>query len=183
MDKKKIILNVLNQLLKSAVAIIIASVIVFITSGQITKTSDSLAQKKQLAAIISRRTETISKIRADLKLIGDNQQKIINSLPPADNIIDFIDTLTNIVNKNSLQFTYSFGTPSPYLNQNNFSVWSVDYSLKISGGLTNFISYLKDFEKINYFTTINSIYLAAPTTGWENNTSFTMSAKLYAKQQ
>ncbi|MEK7149896.1 MAG: hypothetical protein AAB757_02920 [Patescibacteria group bacterium] len=182
-NKKQIIVIVSKHLVKAALAAVIASVIIFIISGQISKIGNSLSEKRKLSLILQKRSETTEKIRENFKIIGDNEQKIKNSLPRTDNILDFIAALESLASKNAVQQSYRFGVPTVFINQNNLNVASIDYNLNLTGNIVILINYLKDFENLPYFTGISSISVSSPPDrGWEANSSISIQAKLYARQ-
>lgn len=181
LEKKKIIIKISNNLIRAAIAAVAAAIIISFASKQISKINYSSAEKKRLTAIIEKRSETITKIKNDLVVIGNGEEKIKNALPGIDNILNFVSALENTANKNLLQSSYKFGIPAPYLKQENLEILSVNYNLNVNGTISTLISYLKDIEKLPYFTNIESVNFNSHA-GWDNNSTISFQAKLFVKQ-
>lgn len=182
MNRSEIIKAIMIQLVKAIVVSAISITISLLFANEISKIGNLIIEKRKLAMVMEKRSTIISKIRSDLRVVNDNQKIIENALPPKDNILDFVSSLENIANKNSLQYSYKFGTPSAPSTQGEFNISTIDYSLNINGNIFTLINYLKDFEKLKYFTGINSITLSAPQdTGWDGNSTMTIQAKLYSR--
>lgn len=69
------------------------------------------------------------------------------------------------------------------LNQSgNLGLASIDYNIVLNGNVSILASYLKDFEKLPYFSSVSSITLnATPAKGWSDDSSIFIQAKLYVK--
>lgn len=179
--EKELILIISRNLLKSAITAIIAVFVVLFLSGQISKISESIVKNKRTAFILEKRNETISNLRNDLKLIGDNERKIEDAMPPVDNILDFVAALENLASQNSLQQSLKFGTPSQVVAG---QISSIDYYITLNNGNTaTLLNYLKRFERLPYVTGISTINLQALTArGWEDNSSVSIQGKIYVRQ-
>ncbi len=93
---------ILKNLLKALAALSVAVTVVVLVSNQITKTINSLAEKKKAAFFLSTRTQMLGLLRADLEKIGVNDKKLEQALPPDDNISGFLSTLKSIADQNGL---------------------------------------------------------------------------------
>ncbi len=171
-NKKQLILTILKILAKAGIAVVVAAVVMGFSSRQISKISDSLAEQRAAAFTLERRNETVSQIRDDFKIIGNADAKIAAAFPSRDNIIEFVTALEGVASQNAVQQSLSFGVPVAN---------SVDYGINLTANINTLISYLKTFEKLPYFTAVLSIGLNSPSGGWENNSSVSMRAKVYAK--
>jgi len=170
-NKKQLILTIFKISLKAVIATVIAIIIIVFSSQQISKISNSLKEQRTAAFILEKKTETISQLREDFNLVDEADRKISDAFPPADNILGFVTSLENLASQNGLQQTISFGTPADS---------SIDYNLTLNANIFTLINYLKNFEKLPYFTGISSINLNAPS-GWEGNSTISIRAKVYTK--
>lgn len=165
---------ILKNALKAGAAIAVAAFVIIFTGKQIGKISDSLAEQRTATFILEKRSETISRLAKDFETVGNADEKIKNAFPPVDNILDFVAALENLSVQNSIQGTYSFGTPSE-------AEGFIDYGLNINANIFSLINYLKSFENLPYFTGISGITLGAQSNGWEGNSSVSLRAKIYTR--
>ena len=172
--KKQLLIKIFKNVLKAGVAIAVAASIVIFTGEQISKISNSLIEQRTAAFILEKRSETISRLAKDFVTVGNTDEKIKNAFPPVDNILGFVATLENLFVQNSIQGTYSFGTPSEAGDY-------IDYGLNINANIFSLINYLKSFENLPYFTRILSIGLGAQGNGWEGNSLVSLRAKIYTR--
>ena len=181
-NKKTATRTILKNLARVGLAIILAALVVTFLGKQIAKTANSLTEKKKAAALLEKRSELIANLRTDLAVIGGNDAKIEQALPPDDNISTFLSTIQDLAGQNSVQQTIKIGTAAPSsINHDNTTLSQIDYLLTINGTVVTLIGYLKSLEGLPYFTYIKSISINAPS-GWEGNSNISMSAQLYAKQ-
>jgi hypothetical protein len=93
--------------------------------------------------------------------------------------------MDNLALKNSLKQTSSFSPPitEPESGEPIKTV-KINFSINLSDAtVDNLISYLKDFEQLPYFASIDSIGLTSVgANGWLDYSSITLSGKLYARQ-
>ncbi|MEK9154834.1 MAG: hypothetical protein AAB596_02090 [Patescibacteria group bacterium] len=171
-SKNKVFTIIFKNFLKAVAAIIIAIIALLFFSRQIVKISESLAEQRASAFILEKKNDVITQLSEDFNLIGDADKKIENAFPPAENILGFVAALETLSNQTSLNQVLSFGTPV---------VSSIDYNIKLSGNISNLISYLKRFEKLPYFTEISSINLSASSGNWENDSLISLEAKIHTK--
>lgn len=157
---------------KAAAAVILASLACVFLAAKIDKVSRSLQQQRILTLVMEKRSETLSKLKDDFKITGGAEEKINDALPPADNILDFVAALEALAKDNSVVQILSFESPSNL---------TINYGINISGNVDSLINYLKDFEKLPYFTGVSGLNLTAPNGDWRSNSSATLAAKVYTK--
>ncbi len=180
-DKKQLILLGSKIILKALLALIASATIVFIVSQRISKISDSLAKDKTLYATSIRKNEIAINLRESFKIINGYDKKIELALPADDNILEFVGLLENLSGQNSVQYSYKFNSPISWPEQENIS--TIDYSLNLKGNIYTFINFLKNFEKMPYFTGAYSINISSISkAGWEEDSSISLQAKLFTKQ-
>lgn len=164
-------------------AISIGAGAVWFLSGEIARVSSDVVENRQLAVTLENRTELLSTIKRDATIVGTNDTVIEDAFISSDNILGFVTVLENLALRNSLMQTFHFGTPVPTSIVAPFTLSAIPYSNTLSGTLTTFSSYLKEFEDLPYFTKIDGITISAPdkTAGWRGASTATYSAILYTK--
>lgn len=152
-------------------AIVVAFIAVSFLKKEIIAINKSVIEQKGLAALLERRSETVSQLKNDHDKVEGLDAKILGAMPPADNILDFVAALESIGTKNSIQQILNFNTPNGQV---------IDYSITLNGNVFSLIDYLKDFEKLPYLTNISSVNVISQG-DWMNNSSIYLSAKLHIK--
>jgi len=170
-----------KHLLVAFVAVLIAILTVFFLSSQITKTSDSVVKNRQLAASLSERTALLSNLKRETDLIGTNDQRIRQAFVPLNNILGFVAILKSIALKNGVTQSYNFSNISPTGTGTLFNTTTISYQNTISSNLPILINYLKDFEKLPYFTEIHSVTINSSQGNWINGATVTYSASVAAE--
>lgn len=179
--EKELFLTIARNLFKAVLSTIIAILVVLFLSGQISKVSGSIVENKKTSFILQNRTEVVSDLRNDLKLIGEKDKKIEEATLSTDNILEFVAVLESLASQNSLQQSLRFSTPVPVANTEGIS--SIDYYLTLNGNILTLLNYLKNFEKLPYITGISAINFQTLTDkGWEDNSSVSIQGKLYVHQ-
>lgn len=182
-SKNQIKIIILKNLAKAAVAVLFSIIVILFFSQQISQISNSLSETRKSSFILAKRNETLDRLRKDLAVIGGKDKKIEDALPSIDNILGFVETLESLASRHSLGQSYNFGTPVPFRTvDENFSLAIIDYNLTVNADAVALTNYLKDFEKIPYFSAISSININAPAgRGFKDSSLISMKAKLYAK--
>ncbi len=180
-EAKNLFLTIGRNLIRGFIMMAITIVLVFFSSGQISGISKSIIENKKASLILQKRSEIVSALRSDFKLVGDKEDEIEDAMLPEDDIMEFVAVLESLANQNSLQQSLRFGTPVPVPNMAGFA--SIDFSLSINGNIFTFLNYIKGFEKLPYAAGISAIGFQALTDkGWENNSSISIQGKLYVRQ-
>lgn len=172
---------ILLNALKVVLAVFIAGALIFVASGQITKITNSLAEKKRAAVYLQKRSQALASLRVGLGRIGQNIDKIEHVFPPDDNINEFLKVMRDAGNKNGFNASIQAGTPSPTLTKGSLVVTAVPLSISMNGSVKTLPEFLGNVESLPYFTGIRGISINAPS-GWENGASISAQAVLYAKQ-
>lgn len=183
LNKNKIIYLILKRA-AIAFAVTVAAILFISAVGkEIKKISDSMVQKKILSVTLQKRKETIEELRFDLSTVGENYERIRNSFPPSDNILDFVAYLENSAAQKSLTQSFKFGAPAVFNTASQeLNLVTIDFTLDLKGPIPFLINYLEDLENGAYFVEILSANISAPSPGgWEGNAQAAISARLYAK--
>ena len=181
----KFSLKIIEKILFILVIIALTSSAIYFFSKQIKKINLTMNEKKEMDYLISNREQVNNKIKTDFLTIDPAyEQKINDALPSVFNILPFVDSLDSLSKKYSFEQTTSFSQPGPALGGNVMSLTVINFNLNIQGtNVDNFVSFLKDFEKLPYFTSINSIsYLSSGKVGWQENSIINISGSVYARQ-
>lgn len=182
-NKKQVVKIVLRQIAKGVVAMVIAGLIISVFSNKISAIQKSLTTKRQLSYLLESQVRTVEDLRVAVKLLGDNDKKIERSLPPSEDILDFVAIIESLANQNSLQQTLKFETPTPYLEPaSGLNLQKIDYTITINGNVFTLINYLKGFEKLPYMTRAKAVGITSTIDkGWEKEATVNISAEVYTK--
>src|SRR6266481_8939090 len=92
-SKQQAVQSILKQALKAVLVVIVAFAGVFYISGKITNISSGLKKKQQQTLALENRSTLALAIQNDTKDLGNNDEKIANAFPAANNILPFVSTL------------------------------------------------------------------------------------------
>ena len=139
-------------------------------------------KRQKLSLVLVKRSETIARLKKDLAVIGEADQKIHKAIPRADKLLEFIAALEKLAGKNSLEQSLKFGTPSSLPAGVDSRLLAVDYNVTLNGNIGSLIGYLNDLEKLPYFAGVTSMNLTAlRQPGWSDESYITIQGKLYAR--
>ncbi len=169
-------------------AIIVIIVIILCLSGiiffgkEITRMSDEAILNNNTNSISKRKANVSEVYNTDIQIIGTNDEKIKNAFAPSDNILGFINKLDELSNKASSKQIYRFETPTTPTITNPFPISTVVYSNNFTTNISDFSIYLKKFEKLPYFTNIESFDIKSQEKiGWSGTSTASFRAILYVK--
>lgn len=180
---KKILIIIIKNSIISLVFVGIISFAIFLIKNEIVKITDSVVLNKKLGAQLKERTELISTLKHDAKIIGQNNILIKEAFISSENISPFIDELDKLGAEVSVDQTYRFETPKPSGLHGPFPISSIYYSNNITTELSSLLGYLKKFENIPYFTKIESITISSQdkTLGWLGQSNILLKTVLLTK--
>jgi len=179
--KNLLILIGRNLLITLAIFFVTIISIIFL-SKEMSRMSDSVALNHKLEAELKNRTELLNVLGHDTQIVGTNDTLIENAFVPSDNIINFVNTLDNLAQTQSIPQTYHFGTPSPATISASFPISSIEYTNNLTTNVQSLLAYLKKFNELPYFTKINGITIASQDkSGWMGPSTITLQATLYTK--
>ncbi len=165
-------------------AIFIASIAIFFLSSQIKRMSDAVALNHRLESELQKRTGLIEVLKHDSQIVGTNNTLIQNAFAPADNILGFINTLDSLAAKNSITQTYNFEVPVPSPIAAPFPISTIGYTNRFDSTLQGFTGYIKQFNKLPYYTKIDGFTIASQDKlGWTGSATITYHATLYSNAQ
>lgn len=181
--KKRLFLIISKQLIAAVVAVVVAGVAVAFLKNKIEKIGDSLVEKKKAALVLEKRGEVLSRLSEDMKIVDGHDKAIENALPPVSDISDFITALDNLFAGSQEQHTVSFSDPVLVTTlPSGTRLYSVNFSLTLGGNVFTLSNFLRDFDKLPYFTAITGVNLNAPADrGWDGPSSIAVQGVFYAK--
>ena len=186
MFKNKFNLKIVIKILIISLVIILSATASYLLSKQINKINISMAEKKEMDYLISNREAVNSQIKTDFLEVDSNYKaKIDNALPSVYNVLSFVDAMESLAKKNSFRQNLTFNQPTLVTDISGpISLTLINFNAAIEdANIDTFINYLKDFEGLPYFASIDSItYLGSSTNGWENNSTINISGSFYAHQ-
>jgi hypothetical protein len=150
-------------------------------SSQIERMTDSVALNHRLQAELQKRTSLFELLKHDSQIVGSNDTKIFGAFAPSDNILGFINTLDDLGTKNSLTQIYHFDTPILSSISAPFPISTITYTNSFQTTLPGFSTYLGQFNKLPYYTKIDSFSISSQDKlGWLGQSAITYHATLYA---
>lgn len=163
-------------------AVVVSLIATSILSQQITRLSNDTQKNRLLASTLEKRTELFTTIRRDSEIIGTDDTLIEQAFIPSDNILDFVSALESISLKNGTLQAFHFDNPTPGTVSAPFPLATITYSNSLSGNLAAFSNYLKDFERLHYFTKIESLSISAQDkSGWRGAGMMSYRASIQTK--
>lgn len=180
-NKRQLLIDIAKDLAIMITAITIAAFVVAFFSKQITTIGNALIEKKKLSIVLEKRGELLAGLKQDFSIVGEGDQHIKEAFPPSDDIFSFVAVLENLASQTAIEQTYHFGVPVPAQSVGNAVPLSViDYSITAKGNVRTLIGYLKEFEKLPYFSGISNITISGSgERGWEDSAQATMQARVY----
>lgn len=184
MKKNKFLIKLAEKAIILTIIIVAAIMAARYLIQHIKKINLTMQENKKAGYLLENRERINENIQKNFSSVDPNYEKKISAaLPSIYNVLPFVEALESLAKKNSLQQTINFGQPLPADGiPGPLSLVSLDFNISLTGGnIETFTAYLKDFEKLSYFTTINSISLTSAS-GWQDNSSISLSGRLYAQQ-
>lgn len=183
LTEKQFIRGIIENVIKISIILILGATGVGIFSNLIHKISNSIYEKESLALLLEKRNENLNNLKTELEKIGNADESIESAFPTSDNILEFVSAMEGLASTYSVKQNLKFGNsvPAPELTTANLEFLVIDYNLSVTANITVLINYLKEFENLSYFTTINSVAISSPS-NWFSESQITIQAKLYLKK-
>ncbi len=179
---RNLIVLIGKQIIIAFAAVGVALIAVYFLSREIERVSNNVATNRQLAEKLSKRTDLFSVLARDAAFVGTNDTALERAFVPADDIIEFISTLESTALKNGVTQAFNFGNPIPAAEASPFPLSTIEYQNTLSLNITSFSAYLKDFEKLPYFTRIDGLSFSSQDgAGWQSGGVASYRAVLYTK--
>jgi hypothetical protein len=186
MFKNKFTLKIINKIIIILIMIAVTTGTVYFLIQQIKKINTSITEKKKMDYFISNREQINNRIKDNLADTNPAYQDIISeSIPSVYNILALVDSLENLSKKYSFKQTLNFNQPVPASEISGpITLMLINFNITLDEvGVDSFNEYLKDFERLPYFISINSInYIGNSSNGWQDSSSININGSLYAHQ-
>lgn len=178
-NKKKLHFNIWSSIAQIVGIIVVTAIVVLITERIIESVSDSLLEKRKITHALVNKKETQDRLARDLARLAPHEKALRDTLPPGNNILQFVETLEDLAKQRGLKQTYTFGVPTEPTG--NFPLSRIDFSIGLRANVHTLREYLGDLLSIPYIIKINSVSLGAPQEGWIEEGTVTISATLFVK--
>lgn len=180
---KNLLLLIGRHMLIAFVSIIIAIIAIFLLSRAIEQTSAKAFETRNLAHTLQKRTELFSTIRRDAEIVGSNNTLVEKAFLSSGNILEFTDALETLASKTGVAPGFRFSTPQSTTIPAPFPIAVVGYDITFPTNILNLITYLKEFEKLPYFTKITAVsFSSASASGWKDSGTTSFHALFYTKE-
>ena len=181
---KNLLMSVGRHLVIALLTISVSLTVVIFLARSIEHVSTTAVKNRQMVRLLEQRTELFTTIKHEAELIGENGTRIENAFVPADNILPFVAALENLSLNNSTPQSFRFGTPISSTFSAPFPLATISFSNTVSANLLTLESYLKQFEKLPYVATIDSMNISSgDTAGWRGAITASFNATLYSRAQ
>ncbi len=158
---KNLLLLIVRNTIISFIFVALSLAGIFFINKKIEIITNNIVLNHKLISELKKRTELFSTIETDSEIVGKNDILINNAFVPSNNISKFTNTLDDLASENQITQIYRFETPVLSGTSGEFSTSTISYTNNISADISVFSKYLKDFEKLPYFTKIEGFNIAS----------------------
>src|SRR5438105_660198 len=109
--QKQLTIQIINNIAKTLVVIVISAVVIALIGKKITHDSKQLQQKITLAKLAENRNVNADLLKQKIAPLGDIDAQIESSFPTTDNILDFVSAMDNLANKTAVKQSLHFQPP------------------------------------------------------------------------
>lgn len=180
LNKKQVQKTLAIQGARAIAVAVLAAIVSFYFAGKLRAISSSLVQEKKLALILEARSRGAESVREDRSLIAQKSGRLEQALFSTDEILEFLGALETLAGKYALTTSVRFSDP---VFTSNPSVVMIAYTINLNGNIFTMLQYLRDFERLPYFTSINAFRMNSGETGWAADSSITLTARVYARAE
>lgn len=176
---KNLLKLIIRNTLISLIFVAISVAAIYFIKSKIEIITNTIELNHKLEAELKKRTELYSTIENDAQIIGRNDILISDAFVNSNNISKFTNVLDDLAARNLVTQIYNFGTPVLSESADLFSTSTIPYTNTLTSDVLTFTNYLKNFEKLPYFTKIDSISISAQSAvGWMGLSSISTKATL-----
>lgn len=176
---KNLLILIARNVLISLAFVAVSIFLIFFIINKIETITDRIVLNHKLEVDLKNRTALLTTLESDITIIGENDVLIDSAFVPSNNISKFMSVLDSLASKNKITQKYQFDTPTPSGSLGDFSTSTISYSNNLTTNISTFGTYLKDFEKIPYFTKIEGFSISSQDkTGWNGPSVINIKATL-----
>ena len=182
---KTVWINILREMGVLTGIIIAALLLITAFRSAIHRIADEVVKHKQLNATLEMDNQIIIKLDHDYKQVRGNEKLIRSAFLPSSNILEFVGALESIASKDNIMQSVHFDTPhetSLTVGEPPTPLDQVAFNLSLQGNIFTFLQYLKDFERLPYFTKIEGVSIGStPQGGWQNTSNVSVHGTIYTQ--
>ncbi len=177
---KNLLIVIGRHILTATGVVLVAVIVIFFISSKIEGITNAIIEDRQIASTLERHNELLSTLKSDAELVGTNDTIIEQSFPPANDILGFTSALESLALRNGVTQSFRFKPPAPSSVKAPFPLFTISYSNNLSGNILTLGNYLKEFERIPYFTKIERFSITS-VGKWEEAATISFDATIQAK--
>ena len=163
-------------------AIGVAVLASYFLASEITRISSAVIQNRHLATQLEKRTELFSTIARDVQIVGKSDALIESAFISSDSIFEFISALESLALKNGATQSSNFENPVSSPVSSPYPLSTIGYTSTLALNVSGLTNYLKDFERLPYFTKIENLTISSSDPlGWRGASSASFRASLYTR--
>ena len=184
---KTVWIEILREVGISVGVILVAAILTSLLGSWIRAAADEVVEHKQLNATLEMHNQVIIKLSQEYKQVRGNESRIRAALLPSSNILEFIGALESIALKDNITESVHFDTPREVpltIGEPPVSLEQIAFTLPLQGNIFTFLEYLKDFERLPYFTKVEGISISAtPQGGLQNTSNISLRGSIYTRSE
>lgn len=181
-SRKNLLMLIGHHAIIAISAIAIAALAIWFLAREIERISDTVVKNRNLVTMLEKRAEFFSTLERDAIIVGTNDTTLEHSFLSSDNILEFVSSLESIALKNTVTQNFNFENPVMSPISAPFQLSTIGYQNTVSLNIFALSNYLKDFERLPYFTKIDSLSISSQdTAGWRGTSNASFHATLYTK--
>lgn len=176
-------LKMIQHIAKACGAILVATIIVVFSLQHIQAISKSVQEQRRLIARLQSRTSHLSQLKEEAQAMGDSDKTILAAFPTSDNILDFVNTMEGLAKKHSLEQSLKFGgiTSVPGAVGGQHLAFA-EFSGVVVGRRLDEYAFLKEFERLSYFTGMSSLNMQGTgEKGWDDTVQMSFAGRVYIR--
>ncbi|MBI5133957.1 MAG: hypothetical protein HZA81_01030 [Candidatus Taylorbacteria bacterium] len=183
--KKSLWIQLSEDAAEIAVAVVASVLVIVFLSNKIGAASDAVVESRRLSQALKDRTAVVSELTEQYRRIKGKDALIESALIYSSNTLEFVTALESVAAKNNVSMAVRFETPSELgieIGNPPHSLSEINFSLSLQGNVFTVLGFLKDVERLPYFTKIRSIALSSQTQeGWQNTSNVAVQGKIYTR--
>ena len=189
--KKQLKLGIVKRLGGALIFLIMVLGATYTLSGRIAKISHDATENRTAITILESKGRVAEELKKNFTAIGYGDKKIEEAFIEAGDIVKFINELESIAKTNKLEQDLRFSTPIPLKTvatsgetAKALNLTKVDYTINLQGDIVSLNNYLRELERMPYFSSTTSITIISlsTATNWKKVASASIEAQLYLKQ-
>ena len=173
------------ELIKSAAAVSVGLIVIFITTRTIKDSAQTIASNKALISATQQRQEAISNAQVALQSIEGTDTVITNGFLTPEQVALFLRDLNNLADTLGVVVQTSFDEPTTsQYTVPGLTLSQVRFTIQLKASVKDLTTFLADFEQLPYFAGIGTIAMnTTSVSGWTNENQVNLSGTIYIRQE